>query len=155
MLDDALKSRLRTWLAERLNAPDLVVQVFEPLSGGSIQENWRLRCSHPNGAVREFVLRKDAPATIASSRTRREEYAIMKAANEAGVLTPEPVGFCEDSAVIGAPFAVMSMVEGVGWVRALPRTCRSAATVWSWQGALAGSWPKSIACGLHTWRSVS
>jgi aminoglycoside phosphotransferase (APT) family kinase protein len=114
MLDDALKSRLQTWLAERLNAPDLAVQVFEPLSGGSIQENWRLRCLLPNGTVREFVLRKDAPATIASSRTRREEYAIMKAANEAGVLTPEPVGFCEDSAVIGAPFAVMSMVEGVG-----------------------------------------
>jgi hypothetical protein len=34
MLDDALKSRLQTWLAERLNAPDLVVRVFEPLSGG-------------------------------------------------------------------------------------------------------------------------
>ena len=81
MLDDALKSRLQTWLAERLNAPDLAVQVFEPLSGGSIQENWRLRCLLPNGTVREFVLRKDAPATIASSRTRREEYAIMKAAN--------------------------------------------------------------------------
>jgi aminoglycoside phosphotransferase (APT) family kinase protein len=103
--------------------------------------------------VREFVLRKDAPATIASSRTRREEYAIMKAANEAGVLTPDPVG--EDSAVIGAPFAVMSMVEGVGWVRALPRTCRSAATVWSWEVASAGSWPKSMASGLRTPRSPS
>ena len=78
---DALESRLQRWLAERLNAPDLAVQTFEPLSGGSIQENWRLRCAPIDGAVREFVLRKDAPATIASSRTRREEYAIMKAAN--------------------------------------------------------------------------
>jgi aminoglycoside phosphotransferase (APT) family kinase protein len=111
---DALKTRLQPWLAERLNARDLVVQTFEPLGGGSIQENWRLRCMSPDGVAREFVLRKDAPATIASSRTRREEYAIMEAAHEAGVLTPEPVGFYADADVIGAPFAVMSMVPGVG-----------------------------------------
>ena len=111
---DALKTRLQPWLAERLNAPDLVVRTFEPLSGGSIQENWRIRCTLPDGAGRELVLRKDAPATIASSRTRREEYAIMEAAYEAGVLTPAPVGFCADASVIGAPFAVMSMVAGVG-----------------------------------------
>jgi hypothetical protein len=65
---DALKTRLQPWMAERLKAPDLVVQTFEPLSGGSIQENWRLCCVFPNDAAREFVLRKDAPATIASSR---------------------------------------------------------------------------------------
>ena len=111
---DALKTRLQPWLAERLNAPDLAVQIFEPLNGGSIQENWRLRCALSDGAVRELVLRKDSPATIASSRTRREEYAIMEVAHKAGVLTPEPIGFCDDAGVIGAPFAVMAMVEGVG-----------------------------------------
>jgi aminoglycoside phosphotransferase (APT) family kinase protein len=111
---DAPKSRLQPWLAERLNAPKLVVQVFEPLRGGSIQENWRLRCAFPDGAAREFVLRKDAPATIASSRPRREEFEIMSVAHAAGVLTPEPIGFCSDIDVIGAPFAVMGLVEGVG-----------------------------------------
>ena len=111
---DALKPRLQPWLADRLNAPDLAVQVFEPLNGGSIQENWRLCCALSDGAVRELVLRKDSPATIASSRTRREEYAIMEVAHKAGVLTPGPIGFCDDAGVIGAPFAVMAMVEGVG-----------------------------------------
>jgi aminoglycoside phosphotransferase (APT) family kinase protein len=111
---DALKTRLQPWMAERLKAPDLVVQTFEPLSGGSIQENWRLCCVFPNDAAREFVLRKDAPATIASSRPRREEFEIMSVAHAAGVLTPEPIGFCSDTDVIGAPFAVMGLVEGVG-----------------------------------------
>src|ERR1700733_8676687 len=111
---DALKTRLQPWMAERLKAPDLVVQTFEPLSGGSIQENWRLCCVFPNDAAREFVLRKDAPATIASSRPRREEFEIMSVAHAAGVLTPEQIGFCSDTDVIGAPFAVMGLVEGVG-----------------------------------------
>jgi aminoglycoside phosphotransferase (APT) family kinase protein len=111
---DALKTRLQPWMAERLKAPDLVVQTCEPLCGGSIQENWRLCCVFPNGAAREFVLRKDAPATISSSRPRREEFEIMSVAHAAGVLTPEPIGFCSDTDVIGAPFAVMGLVEGVG-----------------------------------------
>ena len=64
--------------------------------------------------TREFVLRKDAPATIASSRPRSEEFAILAAAYRAGVWVPEPVGFCNDPEVIGAPFAMMGLVEGVG-----------------------------------------
>ena len=115
MLDDVFRTRLQGWLAEQLGEPSLVVQTLEPMSGGSIQENWRTRCSFPDeGISREFVVRKDAAATIASSRTRREEYKILEVAHAAGVLTPTPVGFCEDSEVIGAPFAVMALVEGVG-----------------------------------------
>jgi aminoglycoside phosphotransferase (APT) family kinase protein len=115
MLDDAVKSRLREWFAETLGKPNLVVQSFEPMSGGSIQENWRVRCSFPDeGKAAEFVVRKDAPATIASSRTRRDEYRIIEVAHAAGVLTPPPIGFCDDSEVVGAPFAVMGLVEGVG-----------------------------------------
>jgi aminoglycoside phosphotransferase (APT) family kinase protein len=64
--------------------------------------------------AREFVLRKDAQAVIASSRSREEEFRILEVAHVAGVLTPEPIGFCNDRGVIGTPFAVMGLVEGVG-----------------------------------------
>ena len=102
-------------MANRLGAPNLVVESLEPLGGGSIQENWRLCCQLDFGETpREFVLRKDAPAVIASSRTREQEFRIMEVAHGAGVLTPTPVGFCEDLRVIGAPFAVMGMAAGVG-----------------------------------------
>jgi aminoglycoside phosphotransferase (APT) family kinase protein len=115
MLDIAVTTRLQGWLAERLRKPNLVIESFEPMSGGSIQENWRVRCSFPGeGRTSKFVVRKDAAATIASSRSRREEFRILEVAHEAGVLTPPPVGFCDDSEVIGAPFAVMGLVEGVG-----------------------------------------
>ncbi len=115
MLDDALKPQLRRWMANRLSAPELVVEALEPLGGGSIQENWRVRCRFdPAGTAREFVIRKDATAVIASSRTREEEFRILEVAHAAGVLTPTPVGYCKDVDVIGAPFALMGLVEGVG-----------------------------------------
>ncbi len=38
----------------------------------------------------------------------------MTAAHVAGVLTPAPIGFCEDLTVIGEPFAVMGMAAGGG-----------------------------------------
>ncbi len=47
-------------MADCLGAPNLVVEALEPLGGGSIQENWRLRCQLDFGKTpREFVLRKD------------------------------------------------------------------------------------------------
>jgi aminoglycoside phosphotransferase (APT) family kinase protein len=102
-------------MADRLGAPDLAIEVLEPLGGGSIQENWRLRCRlDSQGTAGEFVIRKDAPAVITSSRTREEEFKILEVAHAAGVLAPTPIGFCENREVIGAPFAVVGMVEGVG-----------------------------------------
>ena len=105
--------RLRTWIAGHLGRPDLVIEETRPLGGGSIQEN-RLVCCRLSGEKRAFVLRMDAAATIASSRSRAEEFRILETVWAAGVRVPEPVGFCDDPAVIGAPFALMGLVEGVG-----------------------------------------
>src|SRR3954464_13781175 len=115
MLDRHHTAKLQTWIGRRLGPDDLIVESVQPLGGGSIQENWRVRCVLDGGReTREFVLRKDAPATIASSRPRSAEFAVLAAAYRAGVRAPEPVGFCDDPDVIGAPFAMMGLVEGVG-----------------------------------------
>jgi len=107
------QDRLRIWLAGTLGCPDLAIADTRPLGGGSIQENRLVSC-RVGDDVRAFVLRMDAAATIASSRTRAEEFRILEAVWNAGVRVPEPVAFCEDPEVIGAPFAVMGLVEGVG-----------------------------------------
>lgn len=114
MLDEHHKTALRDWIRARLGSDEPTILEIEPLGGGSIQENWRVRCCFGENGTRDFVLRKDAPATIASSRPRAQEFAIMAAAHKAGVKTPEPVGFCDDAGVIGAPFAMMGLVKGVG-----------------------------------------
>ncbi len=112
-MDEHHRIALRDWLRSHLDLPDLTIEGMEPLSGGSIQENWMLRCA-ARGDEWRFVLRKDAPATIASSRPRAQEFAIMSAAWKSGVRVPEPIALCRDAGVIGAPFAVMGLVEGVG-----------------------------------------
>jgi aminoglycoside phosphotransferase (APT) family kinase protein len=105
--------RLRDWMAGHLGHPDLAIEEIRPLGGGSIQENRLVRCRLGDG-VRNYVLRMDAAATIASSRSRAEEFRILEAVWRAGVRVPEPVGFCTDPGVVGAPFALMGLVEGVG-----------------------------------------
>ncbi len=107
------QDRLRAWIAGHLGCPDLVIEDIRPLGGGSIQENRLVRC-RLDGGTRAFVLRMDAPATIASSRSRAEEFRILEAVWAAGVKVPEPVGVCDDPRVIGAPFALMGLVEGIG-----------------------------------------
>ncbi|WP_336489919.1 phosphotransferase family protein [Methylobacterium nigriterrae] len=113
MLDDGARERLRAWIDGRIGGGGFVLGEMTPLSGGSIQENWRLDGTIA-GEPRRFVLRKDAAATIASSRTREEEFAVLEAAHRSGVRVPEPIGFCRDADVVGAPFALMALVEGVG-----------------------------------------
>ena len=118
MFDQQRASALQAWIAGRTGIPGITVDEVCPLKGGSIQENWRVRCSvaGANGAAerRDFVLRKDAPAVIASSRLRAEEHAILAAACQQGVRVPGTVGYCGDESVIGAPFFLMDWVEGIG-----------------------------------------
>ena len=117
MFDQQRAAALQAWIAGRTGISQLVVDEVRPLQGGSIQENWRIRCRIAHGgstATRDFVLRKDAPASIASSRPRAEEHAILAAACRAGIRVPGTVGFCDDPGVIGAPFFLMDWVEGVG-----------------------------------------
>jgi aminoglycoside phosphotransferase (APT) family kinase protein len=105
---------LEARLASMLGADAARVLSADKLSGGAIQENWALDVQ-AGGATRRLVLRRDAPATIAASRGRREEFLLVRAAWEAGVRVPRPVGFCDDPEPIGAPFALMERVAGVAY----------------------------------------
>ena len=113
-LDPARHEALAAWIGARLGAPSLRVTDMRPLTGGAIQENWLVTCRSGAAEERRFVLRRNAPAVIASSRTRAQEFALVRAAHAAGVLVPEPVGLCEDSSILGDAFSLVAAVEGVG-----------------------------------------
>lgn len=106
---------LQSWLGRALSESSITIDDVRKLDGGAIQENWRVRCSVRgiNADKRDFVLRRDAQTTIASSRTRAEEYAIIEAAHHAGVRVATPLAACDDPEVIGAPFFLMRWVDGV------------------------------------------
>ncbi|WP_270937399.1 phosphotransferase family protein, partial [Falsiroseomonas oryzae] len=110
MTDEQL-SRLRDWLAGAAGDAGLRVVAARKLSGGAIQQNWALDVE-TGGTAQHWVLRTDSAATLAVSLPRTAEYALLRAAWDAGVTVPEPLFLCEDAAVVGAPFFVMRRVAG-------------------------------------------
>ncbi len=111
------RGALTRWLAAEFGAASAEIRDIAPLSGGAIQENWRLHCIFAGGreaGERRYVLRKDARSTIAASRSRFQEFALVRAAYEGGVTVPRPVAACADAGILGAPFAIYEQVAGVG-----------------------------------------
>lgn len=107
---------LQTWLAQVSSSRKVEITTMKPLTGGSIQENWRIECDVEGGAnsgPQRFVLRSDAQSVIAASLSRSEEFQILVAVNEVGVIVPEPLWLCENTEVIGRPFYIMEHVEGI------------------------------------------
>lgn len=78
------------------------------LSGGAIQQNWLYEVER-DGGREEWVVRTDNAATLAVSLSRPEEFALLRAAWDAGVPVPEPLfaGMHD-----GKPFFVMRRLHG-------------------------------------------
>jgi aminoglycoside phosphotransferase (APT) family kinase protein len=96
----------------------------EKLSGGAVQENWRLDLTVDGGArpgAHRWVLRTDSPARLSVSLDRQQEFACLKAAHAAGVLVAEPIASCADEHVIGRPFLLQAHVPGSAQGRRIVR----------------------------------
>ena len=78
------------------------------LTGGAIQQNWLYEVER-DGQREEWVVRTDNAATLAVSRTRPEEFALLRAAWAAGVPVAEPLFEGEHA---GRPFFVMRRLRG-------------------------------------------
>jgi aminoglycoside phosphotransferase (APT) family kinase protein len=105
---DGTLERLSHWLTKAGIGHARVI-MGELLSGGAIQENWRLHLDDG----RSLVLRTDSDARIPTSCTRAQEYARYCLAHRHGVLVPRPLGLCEDLDVTGKPFFILEFVRGV------------------------------------------
>jgi aminoglycoside phosphotransferase (APT) family kinase protein len=115
-LQEAQRAALETFIAQAAGARAARITQAQLLSGGAIQENWRLDLRLDGGAFDgelQAVLRCDsASAGVATSHGRAQEFALLKAAHGAGVTVPEPLWLCEDRSVFGRPFFVMRRVAG-------------------------------------------
>jgi aminoglycoside phosphotransferase (APT) family kinase protein len=97
---------LAAWLG-----PGTKIDRYELMSGGSIQQNWLIEGSR-EGAPFAYVLRTDAASSLLMSHSRVAEYALLCAADRAGVKVPTPRAVCEDATLIGAPFFIVDWVAG-------------------------------------------
>lgn len=104
------------FLRQACAADTVRVVALQLLSGGAIQQNWELAVDITGGTHHGhhcWVLRTDAPATVAASLPREREYAIIQFAHARGLLAPQPLFLCNDASIIGRPFFVMEKVPGI------------------------------------------
>ena len=109
---------LQTWLQATL--PDFAGPLsVEQFKGG--QSNPTFKLLTPGAA---YVMRcKPGPVAklLPSAHAVEREYRVMAALASRGVPVPQMLALCEDEAVIGRAFYIMSMVEGrVLWDQSLP-----------------------------------
>lgn len=110
------KEALEAWLAARMGAERVTLTALRKLSGGAIQENWAVDAEVDGGAFAgglALVVRTDAPSGVAVSHGRAQEFALFRAAFDAGVTVPEPLWLEAEGAVLGKPFFVMRRIAGV------------------------------------------
>ncbi len=112
--------RLAAFIAAASGAHDVRIDRCERMSGGAIQENYALDV-RVDGREERLVLRKDAPSRVTVSRTRVQEFALLRAAFAAGVSVPEPLWASDDPALAGAPFFIMRRVAGTAVGRRIVR----------------------------------
>jgi len=97
-----------TWMAANVAgaAPPFV---FELIAGG--RSNLTYRVTDANG--RSFALRRPPVShVLPTAHDMRREHTVISALGPTGVPVPETLGLCTDESVNGAPFYVMSFVEG-------------------------------------------
>ena len=115
-MDEETRGRLEDFIRGASGARRVAILSLERMSGGAVQQNWALDAQLDGGShagSHRWVLRMDAPACVAESLTRSEEFRVLQAMRDARVLAPRPLWVCEDSAIAGTPFFIMERLPGV------------------------------------------
>ncbi len=109
-------TKFSVWLAEHLGLED--ARLGERLGGGN--SNVTQLIQHRTGRA---VLRRPPDNAISASAASgvRREYQML-AALHGHAAVPRALGFCDDSTVLGTPFAVVEHVDGVAISTGLPTT---------------------------------
>jgi len=102
-------SPVASWL--EVNIPDVVGPfTFDLIAGGRSNLTYRVT----DAAGRHFVLRRPPLGhVLATAHDMAREYRIIDAVGTTNVPVPRALGLCRDESVNGAPFYVMSYVDGV------------------------------------------
>ena len=103
------------FIRDAAGADSVTVDSGDLLTGGAIQENRALTVTIHGGAFdgrHDLVLRAEATTTISASRPLAQQFALLKAAEAAGVTVPRPLWHCDDAGVAGKPFYLMERISG-------------------------------------------
>lgn len=115
-MDGNTRQRLADFIRDVSGADKVTITRIERMTGGAVQQNWALDAELTHGrdnVMRTWVLRMDAPASVAESLTRSEEFHVLAAMREAKVAAPLPLWLCSDPSIAGRSFFIMERLPGV------------------------------------------
>lgn len=111
--------------------------VARPVPGGASRDLWALGAE---GAPPAYVVRRDPPGETPQT-SRAAEFAVQRAAHEAGVPVPRPVACEPDGGRLGTAGMVMAWVDG----EAIPRKVLRAPELADARARLAGELGRALA----------
>jgi aminoglycoside phosphotransferase (APT) family kinase protein len=109
---DDFRQRLAEYL-EAVTEKDVDVDALQQLAGGASRDSWLVKAK-VGSELQQFVLRCDLVTTMYDKALERDqEFLVMKAAHEIGILVPRPRWYCLEPAILDQPFLIMDFVDGV------------------------------------------
>src|SRR3954453_20227351 len=103
------RERVDPWLAEPVAGVSAPF-AYRLIAGGRSNLTYEVT----DGAGRRFVLRRPPLGNLLqSAHDMGREHRLIRALAPTPVPVPSPLAFCEDASVTGAPFYVMTFVDGV------------------------------------------
>lgn len=118
-----MEERLAAFISRQEGVSNVAVSGLRQLPGGASRETWSIDVECDRDGVRTtlpLVLRRDPSASGVES-LRRDEFALLRAAANAGVPVPKVHWIADDTETLGAPFFIMERVEGETIARRLLR----------------------------------
>lgn len=109
------RSGLVGWLADAAGARAATIVAANELAGGAVQQHWALEILFDDGPLagrQALVLRANFQTPLPASRSKAEEFSMLRRVYGAGIAAPEPLFLCTDKNVIGAPFLIMRRLPG-------------------------------------------
>ncbi|MFM8311723.1 MAG: phosphotransferase family protein, partial [Ilumatobacteraceae bacterium] len=101
--------RVSAWLAANVAGAVAPFQ-FDVIAGGRSNLTYAVRCADGSRLV---LRRPPLGHVLATAHDMAREHRIISAVGKSAVPVPRCVGLCTDDTVNGAPFYVMSFVDGV------------------------------------------
>jgi aminoglycoside phosphotransferase (APT) family kinase protein len=109
-----LTARLRAYLAQMWEAPDLEVSALSRIHGGASRETYRFRAAYTRDGTyieRGLILRRDPPTSLIET-DRATEFRALKAFHALGFPVPEVIALETGSAALDRPFFLMEEITG-------------------------------------------
>ncbi|WP_159588262.1 phosphotransferase family protein [Hydrogenophaga sp. BPS33] len=132
--DPDVQQRIARFMASQSGRAVPRVALATQLSGGTLQENWRLDLQWPDdGHTGAYVVRTTGVSGIGGSATRAQEHAVLRSVAAAGVTVATPRAVCTDAQVAGSEFLVTDFVQGT----AAPQRILRDAQAFGWGPSLA------------------